>query len=136
MLKPRPLWVGVLLCSASSCITAQTDGTPDAIFRTDGSSPRALDVPAVVGELRAGSPADQAGMHVGDRITSIDGQAIDNWSSVVAIVRALQIGQSVVVTVQRGNEVISLPVVIGATETPEGPRPHLGVVVARGDVQR
>ena len=37
------------------------------------------DQPAVIGAVAAGSPAEKAGMQVGDRITSVAGHRIDAW---------------------------------------------------------
>jgi regulator of sigma E protease len=55
-------------------------------------------VPAVVGEVVIGTPAYKAGVSVGDRITAVDGEPVDNFSDLQrAIVR--NPGREVVLTV-------------------------------------
>lgn len=44
-------------------------------------------VPAVVGSVAAGSPAESAGLQAGDRVVAIDDVAIDDWRDLVGIVR-------------------------------------------------
>ncbi|MDR2238957.1 MAG: RIP metalloprotease RseP [Zoogloeaceae bacterium] len=43
-------------------------------------------LPPVIGEVTAGSAAEQAGLRPGDRILSIDGAPIESWSQLVSIV--------------------------------------------------
>ncbi len=45
-------------------------------------------IPAVIGEVLAGSPAAQAGFKANDKILSIDGVTINNWEQVVNIIKA------------------------------------------------
>ena len=45
-------------------------------------------IPAVIGEVSAGSPAAAAGLNPGDEILQIDGEPVTTWSEVVRRVRA------------------------------------------------
>lgn len=57
----------------------------------------------VVGVVAADSPAQRAGIRVGDVVSAIDGAAISDWDQVVATVRRAQ-GRRLVVDVKRGGE--------------------------------
>lgn len=46
----------------------------------------------VIGEVRAGGPADRAGLRAGDRVLSIDGQAIVEASTIRELIRASATG--------------------------------------------
>ena len=60
---------------------------PDALFVGLGLTPYTPAVPAIIGELTAGEAAERAGLRVGDRVLTADGEAIDSWSSFVTFVR-------------------------------------------------
>ncbi len=55
-----------------------------------GISREAMPFPAVVGKLVAGGPAQAAGVEVGDRIVSVDGQPVSNWGDLLRKVAAGQ----------------------------------------------
>jgi serine protease Do len=61
----------------------------------------------------SGSPADRAGLRVGDVITKFDGQMVVGISDLGRLVRARKPGDRVTVRVQRDGEVISLEVILG-----------------------
>jgi regulator of sigma E protease len=58
-----------------------------------------------VAQVLANSPADRAGLKVGDRITAIDGAPVASWGQ---FRRTLQEGREVALTVQRGQETLTL----------------------------
>jgi len=66
--------------------------------------------PAVIGSIEQGSPAEKAGLHVGDRIASVDGKEIPTWDdlSLAILPRA---GREVTLAVDRGAEHLTLRVV-------------------------
>lgn len=64
-----------------------------------GLSPQRPDIPPVLGEIVADGRAKSAGLEVGDRIESVNGEPVSNW---FALVRAIQ---------QAPEETISLGVV-------------------------
>jgi membrane-associated protease RseP (regulator of RpoE activity) len=45
--------------------------------------------PAIVGAVQASSEAQRAGLQVNDRVLSIDGKRVDEWSQMVSTIRAL-----------------------------------------------
>jgi len=60
-----------------------------------------------VGVIQTGSPAEAAGMQVGDLILSMDGQPLDSWEQVPLLVSNSQ-GRQICVTVRRGEETLTL----------------------------
>jgi len=65
------------------------------------------DMHPVIGEVVKGSPAQEAGFKVGDRITEIEGEKVATWSEMVASLKDKP-GEQVDITVRRGNETITL----------------------------
>ncbi|WIY81465.1 trypsin-like peptidase domain-containing protein [Propionimicrobium sp. PCR01-08-3] len=65
---------------------------------------------AQVTNVTSGSPADQAGIRSGDLITAVDGNAVTSAESLVALVRATQVGQEITVTVERDGQSSDLTV--------------------------
>jgi regulator of sigma E protease len=57
----------------------------------------------VIGQIVAGSVAEQAGLQPGDRILAADGKAVASWNDLVGIVRSHP-GRELKLTYQRGNE--------------------------------
>lgn len=70
-------------------------------------------VPAVVGELVAGETAQVSGLQVGDRILSVDGQAVANWEGFVGYIQAHP-DQSVVLELEREGRQISRELQVGS----------------------
>ncbi len=58
---------------------------------------------AVVAQVNAGSPAEEAGLEVDDLITAVDDQPVSSSISLVALVRAGQVGQPMTLTIQRNG---------------------------------
>lgn len=59
---------------------------PDLLARL-GVMPRRPTIPAVIGEILPGEPAEQAGLQVGDRVIAADGTPISSWRELVELVR-------------------------------------------------
>jgi regulator of sigma E protease len=95
--------------------------------------PEVLTTQASIGVVEPGSPADQAGIRKGDRISELDGKQKPNWQDVEAQV-ALSTGKSLPIVLDRNGESISTTV----TPVKKGPSdrgyvgmgPYLPVVVA------
>ncbi len=83
----------------------------------------------VAGTVVADSPADEAGMQVGDVITSIGGLAIDEWEDVTAAVAHLGPGPTEVTVVRDGQE-IGFSADLAPSDTVEGAG-FLGISAAR-----
>ncbi|MBD3337100.1 MAG: RIP metalloprotease RseP [Candidatus Eisenbacteria bacterium] len=63
--------------------------------------------PAVVGAVHSGLPAEEAGFEAGDRIVSIEGQSIEGWEDLVAIIHN-RAEQETQITVQRDDETFQI----------------------------
>lgn len=61
-------------------------------------------LPAVVGTVTPGGPADQAGLRTGDRITAIDGEPIHDFRDLVARISGAPGASVAVAFVRDGNE--------------------------------
>jgi len=66
----------------------------------------------VVG-VAAGSPAEQAGVLVGDLIVGFDGRAVEDHDALLALLASERIGKSTPIEVSRGGELQTLTVVVG-----------------------
>lgn len=67
---------------------------------------------ALVNGVIPGSPAEAAGLRVGDLITGYQGQRIESFADLAAAVRGDLPGETVTLTVQRGDEEITLEVTL------------------------
>lgn len=73
----------------------------------------------LVGRVEAGSPAEQAGLEVGDVLTHVGGEAVsDNWD-VLRAVRPLTSGQGVALEVVRQGRVETLSATVAEREHPQ-----------------
>jgi putative serine protease PepD len=81
----------------------------DAPGRQDG---------AIIQEVTPDSPASRAGLRAGDRVTSIDGQAIQSYSELVAAIRGHKPGDKVTLGVTRGGNETSITATL--TQRPAG----------------
>ncbi|WP_028024341.1 sigma E protease regulator RseP [Enterovibrio calviensis] len=57
-------------------------------LRTLGLTPYSPEITNVIAQVIEGSAAEQAGLQVGDKLVSVDGQTVDDWSLIVNVVRA------------------------------------------------
>ncbi len=76
-----------------------------------GITPWRARVPAIVGEISAGSPASHAGFKLGDRIVSVAGEAVPDWAWVGSLVQKHGVADSPLsVTVERAGGNLELMV--------------------------
>jgi putative serine protease PepD len=73
---------------------------------------------AIVQEVTPDSPASRAGLRAGDRVTSIDGQAIQSYSELVARIRGSAPGDKVTLGVTRGGNETTITATL--TQRPAG----------------
>lgn len=69
---------------------------------------------AVVGQVYANTPAGKAGLQSGDRILTVDQQAIENFSDLRGRIAEQKPGEKVRFKVERGKKVVNIDVILGA----------------------
>ncbi len=96
---------------------AQDEGTPPFL----GIGLQAADNGIQVKEITPGSPAEEAGLVVGDIITQIDGKDV-TADTVLDILRDYAVGDTVILNVERGDETLELNATLATR--PEQPNPE------------
>ena len=97
-----------------------------------GIRPWRPEIAPVVAQLDPDGPAQAAGVRIGDRLVSIDGTILNEWQEVIDRVRPLG-GQSVVLQVERGGQVVELPLTLAERGEGDNRRGYLGAGVAGGE---
>lgn len=69
---------------------------------------------AYVGEVIAGSPADEAGIQKGDVVTKVNDEQISSADSLIIALRSYDVGDTVTLTVQRGKNEKKIDVKLGS----------------------
>ena len=77
----------------------------------DGSKP---EIPLIIGEVTEGSPAEAAGLGVGDEILTANGVEITSIRQGLSLLREAEPGDTVVLTVDRNGQEITLVVVLAS----------------------
>lgn len=88
-------------------------------------------VPAVIAELDDKGPAKAAGLQIGDRIVTLDGQSVTDWQEVVSRVRALPEGK-VALGIERAGQREELSLTLAAKGEGKARTGYLGAGVAGG----
>ena len=83
---------------------------------------------AVIGMVEAKSPAAEAGLRVGDRILTLDGDEVEWWDEVVLPIQGISEGETLTLEVERDGESHQVEVSV-ASQTA---RDRFGSVVDRG----
>jgi putative serine protease PepD len=73
---------------------------------------------ALLQEVTPGSPAADAGIRAGDLVVSVDGRAIENYSEMIAAIRAHQPGDKITLGIVRGGNETTITATL--TERPAG----------------
>ena len=84
-----------------STISIDDLATTDLI-KEIGIIPRQFIVPAIIGEVQSGLPAEKAGLKSGDRVITVDGKPLDDWLSWVKYIRARP-SQSMQIEIERNG---------------------------------
>jgi regulator of sigma E protease len=71
-------------------------------------------VPAVIGELVPGDPAERAGIQLGDRVLSVDDQPIETWSALVEAIQAHP-DETVLLGIERDGALLDISLTPKAT---------------------
>jgi hypothetical protein len=98
-------WVGVSLVDLNEKVAARI-GVSDTVG-------------VAIAQVIAKSPAADAGLQVGDIVTSVDGQAVVKASDVVAAVKAKKVGDKIAFAVTRKGSSLAITVTTG--EMPQAP---------------
>ena len=89
------------------------------LLRTLGLYPKRPVVPAVIGELVQGKPAEQAGLLVGDKIIAVNAVPVKDWMQWVDIIRASP-QRPINVELARDQQQLSIVIVPESVQTEEG----------------
>lgn len=84
-----------------------------------GIRPYRPELPAVLGKLEPGGPAERAGLQTDDRIISINDQIISNWTALVDFIRTHP-EQLVKLEIERKGQALVIPVTTEKRETDSG----------------
>ncbi len=71
----------------------------------------------IIASILRGGPADKAGLRVGDIVHSLDGQAVNGTTSLLAQIAAVTPGQNATLQVLRGGKTMEIKVVMGTRPT-------------------
>jgi serine protease Do len=118
--RVRHAWLGIGVGDLKDGIKLGDDGEPErkgpgAVKESKGTPGKA----AWVSRVMPGSPAEKAGVHVGDVITQIDSQKIEGAADVVDYVSAQKVGNKVALAYLRDGKNGKSQVTLG--ELPENP---------------
>ncbi|MET0740594.1 MAG: trypsin-like peptidase domain-containing protein [Candidatus Nanopelagicales bacterium] len=69
---------------------------------------------AVLGQVEAGSAAEQAGLQAGDVVTAVDGRVVEGPDGLVAAIRSMAPGEEVTLTYERNGETATTTVTLGS----------------------
>jgi serine protease Do len=114
--RVRHAWLGVSIGDVKDGSKLGDDGEPEK----GGKSGKVAPVKAAwINRVMPSSPADKAGVHVGDVITQIDSQRIDGAADVVDYVSSKKVGSKVTLAYLRDGKTGNVQVTLG--ELPENP---------------
>jgi regulator of sigma E protease len=89
-------------------------------------------LPATVGKMLAGSPAERAGLRVGDHIVAVDGTPVADFPGLVERVQPNP-GKTLAFTVERGGARLQVPIEVEAQHDDGRMVGRIGVQPAPGD---
>jgi len=100
------------------------DSVQEAVLKSNdkGSKPGSgyagmlPDMPAVIGKVSKGYPAERAGFRAGDRIVEVDNNAVVNWYQVSSYIRS-NAGKELTLTVKRDEQKVTAKVTPVKDET-------------------
>jgi regulator of sigma E protease len=77
-------------------------------------------IPAMIGQLSEGAPAEKAGLQKGDRIVAINGQPIPDYSALLKITTSSRPGDEVDIRYVRGSDERTVHVKLASQKGPNG----------------
>jgi serine protease Do len=120
--RVRHAWLGIGIGDVKDGVKLGDDGEPEGKGQGKGEGKADKMLPAKaawVSRVMPKSPADKAGVQVGDVITQIDGQKIEGAADVVDYVSAQKIGTKVAMSILRDGKASKSTVSLG--ELPDNP---------------
>lgn len=102
---------------------------PLEFFDYLGLVPPQVRLEPILGQILDGSPADKAGLQVGDRISSLDAREVDSWRELVTLIRERP-AQEVRLGVERAEAQLQVSLSLAEVMTEQGPVGQLGAGVA------
>ncbi|TCD23956.1 RIP metalloprotease RseP [Pseudomonas sp. IC_126] len=97
-----------------------------------GIRPWRPEITPVVAQLDPQGPAQAAGVRLGDRLLSLDGEALNEWQDVIDRVKPLY-GQAVQLEIERDGQRLELPLTLAERGEDGSRRGYLGAGVAAGE---
>ncbi|MCQ4287993.1 RIP metalloprotease RseP [Pseudomonas stutzeri] len=97
-----------------------------------GIRPWRPEIAPVVAQLDPQGPAQAAGVRLGDRLLSLDGEALNEWQDVIDRVTPLY-GQAVQLEIERDGQRLELPLTLAERGEDGSRRGYLGAGVAAGE---
>ena len=97
------------------------DLTRGRFFERLGMAPARPTLPAVIGGVQSGQPAERDGLRAGDRVVQAAGARVEGWSDVVRIVREHP-GETFAIVVERGASRVELSLTPDVRQTDDGGR--------------
>ena len=97
-----------LIFSMSAPITDAKDLLPRSAFLGLVPESTNADQAVIVRALHPAGTATELGLKVGDKVDSINQQPIENFSSLIAVLRKVRAGQSLAVYITRGDQQLTL----------------------------
>ncbi|SCZ55833.1 RIP metalloprotease RseP [Thiohalomonas denitrificans] len=107
---------------------AGRDVKPEELVSTIGLRPQRPDLQPVIGEIQAGSPAENAGLQPDDEVVAIAGQPVHDWQSMVEVIRENP-GEALTFSLLRNGERIEIEITPARVETEQGAVGRIGAQV-------
>jgi regulator of sigma E protease len=106
------------------------DKEPSELLSGLGLEPYKPEIPAVLGQVQPGSPAEAGGLLEGDKIIRANGQRIDHWFDLVDIIK-VSAGKAVTLDILRADRVMQFELIPQAHVAENGEtQGRLGIAVA------
>jgi membrane-associated protease RseP (regulator of RpoE activity) len=125
------LFAVVLMGFGTSVPTTTVSAVSECIVEIDPDDPTATSGPLVCGPDDPATPAAAAGFETGDVIVAFEGQAVDSWDDLTALIRDNG-GRTVDVVVERDGEQVVLTPMLAVSERNADPRDPCSATVPVG----
>lgn len=81
-----------------------------------GITPFIPEIPALIGKIAPGSPAEQARLQVGDKVLAVDNKPIIDWFELTTLISENPTAHKIF-TISRQGKIFNTPITIGAQKT-------------------